>query len=436
MGTENEEREKETMVDHLHQPSCMVVPVGSLFRPSITELAGYYLYRQLHGQLQPLDMALIQHHDIYREEPWEIWDSCRHSLASLAPFWSDPEHVYFFATWKHKSPTDKRKLRVNHGGGTWHGETGGTTTEILIHGTLNKAFAGEKKFTYKNPSYPGRTWTLTEYSLDPQAEPNSVICRINETKKSSYSKKRNSSSSTSTCNKKRTKVSNVHDEGCSSQLSSPPILENSNNINHYNDFHQCIGSSSPSVVHHQEDLGFSAPLPLLHSPPDHHHQEESLSANEDPSSQLTPVPDGSIPDDDDHPREGEEEEMRFSPLSIDALEHLDWSLFPDLCFNPDTDLDDEPVAASPSMHPSSPPLHSQHQEASQLIEVTGKSSNAVELLQKGQDSLSICDINIPLDTEFLSSAAAAAAFDDDRYIDKFGSHFWHDIPALPMLSCA
>ncbi|KAJ4824061.1 hypothetical protein Tsubulata_000905 [Turnera subulata] len=162
------------------------IPVGYCFNPSVENIVGHYLLRKIHGLLSLMDRAIVKEHDIYEEEPWQIWDSCHASLKSFVGSSSssstdDLEFVYFYTKWKNVSDKGERKLRtVGRGGGKWHEESK-AETNVLVNG--NKLIALKRKFTYQGSLCPPRSWSMTEFSL--KDSPNDyVICKLNHNKRS------------------------------------------------------------------------------------------------------------------------------------------------------------------------------------------------------------------------------------------------------------
>ncbi|KAJ4821763.1 hypothetical protein Tsubulata_041298 [Turnera subulata] len=152
------------------------MPVGFCFNPSMEDIVAHYLFRKIRGELSTFDKATVKEHDIYKEEPWQSWDS---SLKSSST--DDLEFVFFYTKWKNVSGKGERKLRmVGSGGGKWHEECK-AQTHVLVNG--DKMVVLRRKFTYQGSLCPPRSWAMTEFSL--KTYPNDyVICKLNRNKRS------------------------------------------------------------------------------------------------------------------------------------------------------------------------------------------------------------------------------------------------------------
>ncbi|RWW02871.1 hypothetical protein GW17_00034019 [Ensete ventricosum] len=87
------------------EESC--VPPGFRFHPTEEELVGYYLARKVASQR--IDLEVIQEVDLYRIEPWELQDRCRHG-------YEEQSEWYFFSYKDRKYPSGTRTNRATAAG--------------------------------------------------------------------------------------------------------------------------------------------------------------------------------------------------------------------------------------------------------------------------------------------------------------------------------
>ncbi|KAJ4838788.1 hypothetical protein Tsubulata_021604 [Turnera subulata] len=411
------------------------VPMGYVFFPKPQELVGYYLYHKIQGlRLPSMHQGVIDedYHDIYEEEPWQIWESCR----SKYKFGDEEEVAYFYTRLRKRFDKGSRKLRQVVGsdqGGTWHGDVAQKRAPIFINGVHYVSL--ETKFCYmNNPLCPPRAWLMTQHSLE--AFPDHAICILKKNKRVrrhhphhhaatadvvvvvvpsppyTTNRKRKSSTSTTTKNnidpknnkKKRNTTTTATTKYVTVPVTVPDDYEKNNNDND-NDMSieelvvELFGSStSTDDINNVDDgsssfaLSSSTDQTLLPGPPlasnesDHqedlHHQVLSS-----PSASAINIQ-GTRGDNNNA------EDQAPSTFLLDDV----CSFTLDELFG---DYDHEEILdVSPSLPP---PPHLQQEESPR--------------------PLSLPDFDTPLDLQFLSSAAC---FDDDlQHYD-----FWADVPSL------
>ncbi|MQL87974.1 hypothetical protein Taro_020535 [Colocasia esculenta] len=148
--------------------SC--VPPGFRFHPTEEELVGYYLARKVASQ--KIDLEVITDIDLYRIEPWDLQDRCKHGH-------EDQNEWYFFSHKDKKYPTGTRTNRAT-AAGFW--KATGRDKAVL---SKNKIIGMRKTLVFYQGRAPnGRKsdWIMHEYRLQtsenaPPQEEGWVVCR-------------------------------------------------------------------------------------------------------------------------------------------------------------------------------------------------------------------------------------------------------------------
>ncbi|XP_020597628.1 NAC domain-containing protein 37-like, partial [Phalaenopsis equestris] len=132
--------------------SC--VPPGFRFHPTEEELVGYYLTRKIF--CQRIDMEVITDIDLYKIEPWELQDRCKHG-------YEEQNEWYFFSHKDKKYPSGTRTNRAT-ASGFWKA----TGRDKAIFSKSSKVIGMRKTLVF----YEGRTpqgrksdWIMHEYRL-------------------------------------------------------------------------------------------------------------------------------------------------------------------------------------------------------------------------------------------------------------------------------
>ncbi|WOK96421.1 NAC domain-containing protein [Canna indica] len=89
-----------------HVESCCIPP-GFRFHPTEEELVGYYLARKVSSQ--KIDLDVIRDVDLYRIEPWDLQDRCKHGNEEQSEW-------YFFSYKDRKYPSGTRTNRATAAG--------------------------------------------------------------------------------------------------------------------------------------------------------------------------------------------------------------------------------------------------------------------------------------------------------------------------------
>ncbi|XP_039139975.1 NAC domain-containing protein 30-like [Dioscorea cayenensis subsp. rotundata] len=148
--------------------SC--VPPGFRFHPTEEELVGYYLTRKVASQ--KIDLEVITEVDLYRIEPWDLQDRCKHG-------YEEQTEWYFFSHKDKKYPSGTRTNRAT-AAGFW--KATGRDKAVLSKSQL----IGMRKTLvfYKGRAPNGRKtdWIMHEYRLQSNEhvlnqEEGWVVCR-------------------------------------------------------------------------------------------------------------------------------------------------------------------------------------------------------------------------------------------------------------------
>ncbi|KAJ3681520.1 hypothetical protein LUZ60_016009 [Juncus effusus] len=151
------------------QESCCVPP-GFRFHPTEEELVGYYLMRKITSQ--KIDLEIIRDVDLYRIEPWDLQERCKHG-------YEEQSEWYFFSFKDRKYPSGTRTNRAT-AAGFW--KATGRDKPVLS----NSRVIGMRKTLvfYKGRAPNGRKsdWIMHEYRLQssehsPTQEEGWVVCR-------------------------------------------------------------------------------------------------------------------------------------------------------------------------------------------------------------------------------------------------------------------
>nr|XP_010908622.1 NAC domain-containing protein 105 [Elaeis guineensis] len=148
--------------------SC--VPPGFRFHPTEEELVGYYLSRKVASQ--KIDMEVIRDVDLYRIEPWDLQDRCKHGNEEQTEW-------YFFSYKDRKYPSGTRTNRAT-AAGFW--KATGRDKPVL---SKSRVIGMRKTLVfYKGRAPNGRKtdWIIHEYRLQSKErgqiqEEGWVVCR-------------------------------------------------------------------------------------------------------------------------------------------------------------------------------------------------------------------------------------------------------------------
>nr|AWT22305.1 NAC2 transcription factor [Dendrocalamus farinosus] len=150
------------------EESC--VPPGFRFHPTEEELVGYYLARKVASQ--KIDLEIIQEVDLYRIEPWDLQERCKHGHEEQSEW-------YFFSYKDRKYPSGTRTNRAT-AAGFW--KATGRDKPVL---SRSRVIGMRKTLVfYKGRAPNGRKtdWIMHEYRLEtnehaPAQEEGWVVCR-------------------------------------------------------------------------------------------------------------------------------------------------------------------------------------------------------------------------------------------------------------------
>ncbi|CAL9185506.1 NAC domain-containing protein 105-like [Musa acuminata AAA Group] len=150
------------------EKSC--VPPGFRFHPTEEELVGYYLARKVASQR--IDLEVIQEVDLYRIEPWELQDRCRHG-------YEEQSEWYFFSFKDRKYPSGTRTNRAT-AAGFW--KATGRDKPVL---SKSRIIGMRKTLVFykgRAPNGQRTDWIMHEYRLqsnenEPAQEEGWVVCR-------------------------------------------------------------------------------------------------------------------------------------------------------------------------------------------------------------------------------------------------------------------
>ncbi|XP_074573727.1 NAC domain-containing protein 37-like [Curcuma longa] len=147
-----------------------VVPPGFRFHPTEEELVGYYLARKVASQA--IDLDIIQEVDLYRIEPWDLQDKCKHGH-------EEQKEWYFFSFKDRKYPSGTRTNRATSAG-FWKatGRDKPVLSKFRVIG-MRKTLVFYKG---RAPNGKKTDWIIHEYRLqsnenDPTQEEGWVVCR-------------------------------------------------------------------------------------------------------------------------------------------------------------------------------------------------------------------------------------------------------------------
>ncbi|KAJ4804702.1 hypothetical protein LUZ62_017268 [Rhynchospora pubera] len=146
------------------------VPPGFRFHPTEEELVGYYLMRKITSQ--KIDFDIIRDVDLYRIEPWDLQERCKHGHEEQSEW-------YFFSYKDRKYPSGTRTNRATTAG-FW--KATGRDKPVVS----NSRVIGMRKTLvfYKGRAPNGRKtdWIMHEFRLQssehaPPQEEGWVVCR-------------------------------------------------------------------------------------------------------------------------------------------------------------------------------------------------------------------------------------------------------------------
>ncbi|ONK58073.1 uncharacterized protein A4U43_C09F7830 [Asparagus officinalis] len=146
------------------------VPPGFRFHPTEEELVGYYLTRKITSQ--KIDLGVINDIDLYRIEPWDLQERCKHG-------YEEQNEWYFFSHKDKKYPSGTRTNRATNAG-FW--KATGRDKAVL---SKSKVIGMRKTLVFYEGRAPnGRKsdWIMHEYRLQsgehaPPQEEGWVVCR-------------------------------------------------------------------------------------------------------------------------------------------------------------------------------------------------------------------------------------------------------------------